>query len=144
MLINLTTDYAVRVVLNLAARESIGLVTSADIARDESIPPTYIPKILQALSRAGILVTYPGRNGGAKLLRAAKDISVFDVVQAMERDVVLNRCLLREGECPRDRVCAVHGVWQEAQEELHRRLKQANIAKLAEKARANLSEVPEA
>ena len=144
MLINMTTDYAVRVVLNLAARESAGLVTSADIAREESIPPTYIPKILQALSRAGILVTYPGRTGGARLLRAAKDISVFDVVQAMERNVALNRCLLREGECPRDRICAAHGVWQEAQDQLHRTLKQANIAELAEKARAGLSQMPEA
>ena len=137
MLINRTTDYAVRVVLCLASRNSHELVVSAKIAKEAGIPVSYIPKILQALSRAGLVTTVAGRAGGARLLRPAKNISVYDVVSSMERDVVLNRCLLQKGECPRDGFCAVHKVWQKAQEDLSRRLKKANIATLARESSSN-------
>ncbi|MCG3181918.1 MAG: HTH-type transcriptional regulator IscR [Phycisphaerae bacterium] len=131
MEITRTTDYAVRVVLDLAIRLPSGQrVTSGQIARRQGIPPGYVPKVMQSLSRAGILATLPGRTGGVQLLRDPKELTVLEVVEAMEGPVALNRCLIRKGECPRDVICTVHKVWARAQESLTNVLAGATIASL--------------
>lgn len=128
MEISRTTDYAVRAVLHLAAAP--GRVTAGQIAREQGIPRTYVPKVLQALARAGIVAGSPGRGGGVKLCRAPESLSVLDVVQAMEGPVTLNRCLLRPGECPRDTACSVHRMWARAQEGLLKTLGETTVASL--------------
>lgn len=130
MEINRTTDYALRVVMHLARHGPRGRVTSARIAAEQGIPPDYVPKVLQALGRAGIVATVPGRFGGVHLSRLPGKLTVLDVVQAMEGPVLLNRCLVRKGECPRDRLCPVHRLWARAQEGLVRTLRAATIAGL--------------
>lgn len=130
MEISRTTDYAVRAVLHLAASAGQERVTAEQIARDQGIPRTYVPKVLQALSRAGIVVGSAGRGGGVRLCRTPEDLSVLDIVQAMEGPVTLNRCLVRPGECPRDKACTVHRVWERAQSDLLETLRHTTIASL--------------
>ncbi len=132
MQITRLTDYAVRAVLHLAAHGSNGPVPAAEIAREQGIPLDYVPKVLQALSRADLVTTYAGRSGGAQLRRSAEEITVLDVVEAGQGPMALNRCLLRKGQCPRDVFCPVHAVWAAAQSDLKQRLRDTNIAGLVE------------
>ena len=130
MEISRTTDYAVRAVLHLAARAGQSRVTAGQIAREQGIPRTYVPKVLQSLARAGIVACSAGRGGGVRLCRAPESLSVLEIVQAMEGPVRLNRCLLRPGECPRDRACPVHRMWARAQNDLLKTLGETTIARL--------------
>ncbi len=128
MQITRTADYALRVVVHLAGRRDEGPVAASEIAAEQDIPRDYVAKVLQALSRGGIVHSVPGRGGGAVLMRDPGEITVLDVVQAADGPVTLNRCLVRPGECPRDRFCAVHSFWHEVQEALVAKLSSRTVA----------------
>jgi Rrf2 family protein len=70
----------------LAAVPPANVVPSARLAELHDVPPAYLAKQLQALSVAGIVESLPGPRGGYRLARAARDITVLDVVLAVEGD----------------------------------------------------------
>jgi len=128
-------DYAVRVVVDLAAQPPDGPVRSPDIGRRTGVPSAYLTKIIQALAHAGLLRTRRGALGGVALARAPESITLRQVIEAVEGPIYLNRCLIRGGLCPRDRLCPVHPVWARIQRLLTRELDAVHVAALAEGAR---------
>ena len=101
MQITQTADYAVRTVWYLAMHRGGGPTAAAAIAKEMTIPADYISKVVEALSRAGLVESVPGRNGGARLARDPKELSMLEIVEAVDGPVTLNRCVIRPGLCPR-------------------------------------------
>jgi Rrf2 family protein len=124
-------DYAVRVVVDLASHPPDAAVRSRDIGRRTGVPPAYLGKIIQTLAQAGLVRTRRGALGGVTLGRPPERITLRQVVEAVEGPISLNRCLVRPGLCPRDRLCAVHPVWARIQTLLTRELDAVSIAELA-------------
>ncbi len=118
MQITQTADYAVRTVVYLALHRKDGPVAAANIAREMTIPVDYISKVVQALSRAGLVESVPGRNGGARLARDPAELSMLEIVEAVDGPVALTRCVTRPGACPRDSYCIVHDFWKSTQKGL--------------------------
>ncbi|NLV99508.1 MAG: Rrf2 family transcriptional regulator [Clostridiaceae bacterium] len=116
MQINLTTDYAIRAVLQLA--KSDGILSTTKIAEEMNIPGNYLPSIIQKLREAGIVSVKRGAKGGSCLARPASEISLFEVVNAMETTTRLNRCLEADAYCSRDASenCKVHAAYEKMQE----------------------------
>ena len=79
-----STDYGMRAILYLAARNET--CSSRDIAEDMSIPRDYLIQLAQLLRNAGIIEARPGKHGGYRLARPASEISVLDVVNALDED----------------------------------------------------------
>ncbi len=77
-------DYAVRAVLELGAANGDARLSSAEIAERQEIAAPFLTKILTRLASAGIVSTYRGANGGVVLARAAAEISLLEVVEAIE------------------------------------------------------------
>ncbi|MDH7568898.1 MAG: Rrf2 family transcriptional regulator [Armatimonadota bacterium] len=127
-------DYAVRAVLELALRPAGKLVRAEEIARCQAIPPAFLPKILARLVVAGIVETQRGVKGGVRLTRPAGEVSLLEVVEAVDGPILLNRCLRAPGECPRDTHCVVHPVWESLREEVRARLRDETLAVLAKRA----------
>lgn len=107
------TDYAARIVLHLASAEGEGMVTASEIAARRLIPPAFIRRIVTRLSQAGILRTVRGSGGGIALARAASEITLKQVVEAMEGPIALNACLVTGSECPLAEACPVQEAWAE-------------------------------
>ena len=124
-------DYAVRVVVDLASRPSGAIVPRSSIQESQAVPAAYLAKIVQALARAGLVRTHPGARGGVALARRADDITLKDVIEAVEGPIHLNRCVAHPGACPRDRFCTVHPVWLRLQALVTRELEAVTIAALA-------------
>lgn len=122
-----TTDYAIRAVIFLANQKGDRPVPAATIAREQEIPDIYVSKVLQALARSGLVVTRAGRSGGAMLQRKPEDISLLDIIEAMEGPVYLNRCMVRSRACSRDKHCPMHPFWKDLQKTLTDRLRHATI-----------------
>ncbi len=116
------TDYAVRVILDLSAQPNGSCTRSAHIARRQLIPRSFLRKIVQILVDRGFVQTHRGTDGGITLARHPEDITLRDVVEAIEGPIRLNRCLVRPGACPLDRICPVHPVWRRLQELITREL----------------------
>jgi Rrf2 family protein len=129
MQITRETDYAIRCVLYLAGKR--GSVTMVDeIARNMSIPKSFLAKILQKLGRAGIARSYRGVKGGFELALEPGDISLLDVIEAVQGPVAMNVCALDRSTCDFSDSCSVHPVWVDVRREVEKILREKNFADL--------------
>jgi Rrf2 family protein len=108
-------DYAVRAMLALA-RHGEGQLTGAAVVQATAIPASFLPQVMGDLVRAGLVANRRGRAGGYRLARAAADISLLAIVEAVEGDGRRRTCVLRGGPCRRDGACDVHEAFFRAQE----------------------------
>lgn len=118
MEISRRTDYGVRVILDLANLPFSQRASTQDIADRQSIPAPFLAKIISQLSLSGLVTTYRGAGGGVSLARPASEISLLQVIEALDGPVRLNRCVIEPSACPRDSYCPVHHIWAKAQVEL--------------------------
>ena len=130
MQITRQADYAVRAVLYLAEQNGSGRAPTSQIAREQKIPPSFLAKIVSQLSVAGMVQTSRGARGGVSLAREPKDISLLEVVEAIDGPITLNDCVADSSVCSFGDDCPVHGVWCAAQENLVRELSATSFADL--------------
>jgi Rrf2 family protein len=129
MQITRETDYAIRCVDYLS--DKWGSVTMVDeISRGKSIPKSFLAKILQKLTKASIVKSYRGVKGGFELARPPKEITLLDVIEAIQGPVAMNVCAIDEAMCDFSSSCAVHPVWIEIRREVEKILGKKTFAKL--------------
>ena len=133
MQITRQADYAVRAVLHLAKMKNGDRAATSTVARAQRIPPSFLAKIISQLSIAGLLHTSRGARGGVMLARDPGDITLLEVVEAIDGPIQLNECVAESGVCSFDESCPIRTVWCEAQEELVARLRSTTFAQLLEK-----------
>lgn len=133
MQFNATTDYAFRVALHLACNEG-RVVSRREISEQNNVTTMFLQKIMAALMEGGLVTSYRGANGGFMLSRPADQISLLDVLEAMEGKVVLNRCLEDYGSCSRGAApyCAVHRRLTQMQEVFRREMATIRLSELAQ------------
>ncbi len=129
MQITRQADYAVRAVLYLAKTGDQRSATS-QVAQKQQIPPSFLAKIISQLSIAGLLHTSRGARGGVTLAREPQEISLLEVIEAIDGPIQLNECAGESSTCSFDNDCPLRPVWCDAQEELVNRLKGTNFAQL--------------
>lgn len=132
MTLTLKGDYAVRVIVDLAAQPRGATVKSDDLGRRTGVPRAFLSKIIQVLAHAGLVRTQRGTHGGIGLLEKPRAITLRQVIEAVEGPIYLNRCLIRPGLCPRDSFCPVHPVWARIQALVTRELDSVSIKELVD------------
>ena len=133
MQITRQADYAVRAVLYLARLGGNERAATSTVAEEQRIPPSFLAKIISQLSIAGLLHTSRGARGGVTLARDPKDISLLEVIEAIDGPIQLNECVGEDASCTFDDNCPLRPVWSDAQNELVKRLKGTNFAHLLER-----------
>ena len=123
MQITRQADYAVRAVLYLARLGQEQRAATSQIAEDQQIPPSFLAKIVSQLSVAGLLQTSRGARGGVSLARHPDQISLLEVVEAIDGPILLNECVGANGICTFGDDCPMRPVWCDAQAQLVERLK---------------------
>lgn len=124
-------DYAVRVMIHLATLPPGSRVQRNTLAEATSVPESFMSKVLQGLVRARLISSRRGLDGGFELAVPAGEVSLLQVVEAIEGPVQLNFCLAADQSCERRTSCAAHIVWAEAQAAMTKVLRTAIIANLA-------------
>ncbi len=123
------TDYAIRCILYLSDRKGeISMVE--DIAKEMQIPKSFLAKIVQKLARASLVKSFRGVKGGFQLDRPSREISLLDVIEAIEGDVSMNVCALDRTLCGRSKDCPAHPVWVDIRKDFRKILKKYNFARL--------------
>lgn len=136
MEISRRTDYGVRVILDLASLPHEARASTQDIAARQSVPSPFLAKIISQLSLAGLVRTHRGAGGGVALARPPSEISLLEVIEALEGPIRLNRCLIQPTACPRNGLCPVHDVLARAQSELTSILERTTFESLVDSARS--------
>ncbi|OGO30204.1 MAG: hypothetical protein A2Z16_02940 [Chloroflexi bacterium RBG_16_54_18] len=131
MQITRQADYAVRAVLYLAKIGEERRAATSQIAQEQQIPPSFLAKIVSQLSVAGLLQTSRGARGGVSLARSPEDISVLEVVEAIDGPILLNECVANLGACTFGDTCSMRPLWCDTQAELVNRLKATTFDQFA-------------
>jgi Rrf2 family iron-sulfur cluster assembly transcriptional regulator len=116
MQITKSEEYGLRGLIFLAQQPPEKVTLVSEVSKDQNIPESFLAKIFQRLSKAGLLRSVRGPNGGFTLKKPAHEITMREIIEALEGPIALSRCLLKKGECEEERVCPLHPVWEEVQQ----------------------------
>lgn len=115
MQITRQTEYAIHTILELARLPYGELVPTKTIARRQDIPEDFLKKTVRLLARAGLVQTQRGTHGGVRLARPGGEITITDVITAIEGPLAINVCLEYGNQCPNKATCRVHRVLRRVQ-----------------------------
>ncbi len=104
-------DYGLRAMIDLAARYGEGPIPSADIARRQAIPEHFLDQLLITLRRAGLLKSMRGPQGGHLLARPPAQITMSDVIHALDGGSATMDCVPSPNACQMAPGCAIREVW---------------------------------
>jgi Rrf2 family protein len=103
-LITRDTDYALRAVCFIAKRKG-EIVPVSQLVKELKVPQPFLRKLLQVLSKKGLLYSQKGMGGGFRLSRTAEEISLLDLLAAFQGPLQLNECVLKKRRCPQIEKC---------------------------------------
>ena len=125
-------DYGVVLMAHIAADTGM-LHTAHAVAGATRIPEPTVSKILKALSRRRLLVSYRGINGGYTLARAPADISVTEIITALDGPIALTECLDADSEpCQLENICPTRSNWRKINDAIRRALEGISLADMTE------------
>ena len=130
MQITRQADYALRAVKYLAHLAPNEKAATSAIAAEQRIPPSFLAKIISQLSIAGLIHTARGARGGVFLSRSAADISILDVVEAIDGPITMNECTTNPNTCSFSSDCVLHDIWCSTRTELMTKLKKTTFAQI--------------
>ncbi len=122
--------HGLRAVLYIASRNVESPVRGEDIAREEDLPQPFLSKILKILSSRNILNSVRGPGGGFRLARASNEISLLDIVEAIDGLSQFDECALGWKTCQDDNPCPLHNSWKDMRRGLREYLAKSSVADL--------------
>lgn len=129
-MLSLTTEYALRAMVCVANLERDRSITSEDIAAWSKVPRDYLSKILRDLVVAGLIRSQRGPNGGFSLARPAPEISILDVVNAVDPIQRITKCPL--GNPLHVQLCPLHRRIDDAIGMIEREFRGTHLAEVLE------------
>lgn len=123
--------YALRLMLDLACGDSQQPVPIRSIAARQEISEKYLEQIISVLSRAGLVKSSRGSQGGYRLVKSPEELTVGVILRQIEGSLVPVSCMEdRPNQCPRADTCATLDVWQEIDEAVNRVIDRITLADL--------------
>jgi Rrf2 family protein len=124
------TDYGLMAMKHMAVHRDRGSSSAREIAEQYGIPIELLAKVLQRLVRRGLLVSHQGTRGGYQLARGPAQISIADVIQAIDGPVTVTACSTEEGMCDQFDKCNVRDPLWRVRERILGALGECTIADL--------------
>lgn len=128
MQITRQTEYAIRTLLELAGAPPGTMLQTRYISQRQQVPELFLKKTVQLLARAGLVTTRRGSGGGVVLNVPPHQLTLADILVAVEGKLALNVCLAPGDACPNSPACPVRSILQRAQEALVRELSRETLA----------------
>ncbi len=128
----LKTEYGLRAMIDLVTRNSMAPVGTKEIAERQEIPEKFLEQQITALRKAGLIRSQRGARGGCTLAREAREITVLEVIEALDGPVMNMDCISDGSHnCSQSAQCVVQELWQESQVKLREYLGSVTIGDLA-------------
>lgn len=123
-------DYAT-VLMTLVARSADQVHTGIELAERSGIPAPTVAKLLKALARGGLLQSLRGAHGGYRLARPAAEISVADIIAALEGPIGVTECASHPGDCTLESACSTRANWRLINVAIRQALEAVSLAQMA-------------
>ena len=110
-----TTEYSIRILI-LMATEKDKIFSAQFLNKKLGIPYKYLTNLLKRLSDLGFISSSRGRRGGYKLLKELKDVSIYQIIGAIEGFEIFTKCILGFMKCNESNPCPMHNEWSKVRE----------------------------
>ena len=130
MIFSSATEYAIRGLSELAARGVRGRFMLDDLVAGTGLPRDFMAKIFQRLAKSGVLLSAKGRGGGFTLARAAHEISLMQIVEALDGPQPMDRCVVGLERCDDQVACPQHDLYKPIRQRLKDYLMTTTLADL--------------
>lgn len=124
-------EYATQATLFIARSGEDKPVLLRDISEGLRIPHHFLSKVLQQLSRSGIVVSHKGSNGGYTLGRPGNEITLGEIIKAIDGEAFLEECVLGFPNCGDENPCPVHDQWKPAKKLILEMLSRRRVSELS-------------
>ena len=131
-------DYGLMAMKHLAEHQQNGACSAKDVAEAYGIPQEVLAKILQRLVKAGLLKSLHGINGGYTLARDPHQISVFEVIRAIDGPLFITSCITVRGECGQSDRCNIREPLRKVNSSIEDVLKRIKISAMKEEPETEL------
>ena len=135
-LISQGAQYAISAVIALSKQPEGVTISAADLAKPINCPPAYLSQLLSKLKPSGILKSKRGLNGGVYLARLPKEITLLEVIDAIDGTDFFQRCFLGIEGCGQIEPCPFHDFWSNERAKIQQWLTETTFAEV-EKAMSN-------
>ena len=125
------TDYGIVLMAHLASSEPGCVHAAREVAAETHLPHPVVSKILKSLARADLLVSHRGAKGGFSLARDPAEITVPEMIAALEGPISLTECAHHQGACAQEDSCDVREPWQRINSAVEDALARITLADLA-------------
>jgi Rrf2 family cysteine metabolism transcriptional repressor len=129
--------YGARAIVEIARSYGKFPTKRKDIAESQNISESYLENILISLKKHGIIGTIRGSQGGYVLNRTPSDVTLFEVVQALEGSLAPVECLEKSAKCERIAVCTTRNVWKELMEAQEKVLRSITLQNLLDREKSD-------
>lgn len=123
------TDYATVVLTVLAARPD-AVLSAAELAERAGLEMPTVAKVLKPLAQAGLVEGFRGAGGGYRLARDAAQVTLVEIVEAMEGPLGMTECALHEGVCGIEQSCGVRANWRRINDVVAEALRGVTLAQM--------------
>lgn len=131
MLLSKSCVYGLQATVLLASKKQNGYVTIRELSDELDISFYFLTKVLQRLTKEGILESYKGPNGGVKLARVSGQITFIDVVNSIDGNSQLSSCILGLPGCGVMTPCPMHDQWSQLKEKILTIMKSVTLEDLS-------------
>jgi len=131
--------FAVTAMIDLSMRDGKKPVTLADISERQKISLSYLEQLFGKLRRRALVSSVRGPGGGYQLAKRMEEVSVADIIRAVDEPLDATQCGGREN-CKDERKCLTHDLWASLNERIFEYLNSVTLAQLVEKAQADAAE----
>lgn len=122
--------YGLRTAIYCARHTDNGYIPISEIAKELEIPPDFLTKILQKLTKKKLMNSLRGVKGGIKLGKPLGKISLYDIIIAIDGDNIFKKCFLNLEGCGEETPCPLHESWKEYRTSLSDMLKSSSLSYL--------------
>ncbi len=124
------TDYAT-VVLTVLASAPETMLSASGLAERAGLEAPTVAKLLKSLAQAGLVKAFRGVAGGYRLARPARDISLVEIVEAMEGPLAMTECSIHNGHCGIEASCGARANWRRINDVVADALRRVTLADMA-------------
>ena len=133
MKLSTKSRYALRAIIELHAMSNGKPVFVREIAKRQDISERYLENIFTQLRANGVLISLKGKNGGFKLAKETKDITLLDIVTSVEGTLSIVECASNSGTCDRSAECVSREIWTEINKTLVDKIASYRLDKIIER-----------
>lgn len=122
--------YGLRILLDLALYAKDGPRQMKEISLSQQISEKYISRLILSLNKAGLIVSLRGAKGGLQLAKTPKEITLLDIIEAMEGPLCIVECVADKTFCERSGDCSACKIWSALNKKIKKQMQEVTLKDL--------------